>query len=96
VTEAKVTAVKVTVFGPGCRSCRLTEQTVRDAARGAGVAVEIDQISDFRTMADAGINATPAVVIEGEIKVSGRKPKPEEAAAWFRDMRAVDATLSRP
>ena len=79
--------MKITVFGPGCRSCGLTEQMVRDAVREVGIDAKIEQVDDFRAMADAGINATPAVVIDGEIKVSGRRPQPDEVAGWFRAIR---------
>jgi small redox-active disulfide protein 2 len=75
--------MKIVVYGPGCARCRQTEQTVRSVLAELDIAVDIEKISDFQAMAAAGVLATPAVTVDGVMKVSGRIPKPEEVKAWL-------------
>jgi len=43
----------------------------------------LEKVTDYQAMAAAGVLATPAVAIDGVIKVSGRIPKREEVKAWL-------------
>ena len=45
---------------------------------------ELQKVSDYQAMAAAGVLATPAVAIDGVIKMSGRIPKPDDVKAWLR------------
>jgi small redox-active disulfide protein 2 len=74
--------MKITVYGPGCTRCKQTEEIVRRALAEAGVQAEVEKVSDIQALAKAGILATPAVAVDGTIKVSGRIPKLEEVKTW--------------
>jgi len=76
--------MKILVMGPGCAKCDQTESTVRDACAEAGIAADIEKVSDFQKMAEHGIFATPAVVIDGEVKVTGRAPAKAEVLDWLK------------
>ena len=45
---------------------------------------DLQKVSDYHVMAAAGVLATPAVSIDGVIKLSGRVPKADEVKAWLR------------
>ena len=75
--------MKIVVYGPGCARCRQTEQTVRSVLAELDIAVDIEKISDFQAMAAACVLATPAVTVDGVMKMSRRIPKPEEVKAWL-------------
>jgi small redox-active disulfide protein 2 len=75
--------MKIVVYGPGCARCHETERVVRHAVEQLGVAAEVEKVGDFRAMAAAGVMATPAVSIDGVLKVSGRIPKAEEVREWL-------------
>jgi small redox-active disulfide protein 2 len=69
---------KIQVLGPGCPNCeRLYEQT-RQAARVLGLECEIEKVSDMRVIAGFGVLSTPALVVDGQVRVTGRVPPPEE------------------
>ncbi len=65
----------VQVFGPGCARCKQTERLVRIALKELGLEAEVVKVSDYQAIAAAGVMATPAVAIDGAIKVSGRIPR---------------------
>ncbi len=75
--------MEIKVFGPGCPTCTEAEKLVRDVAAAKGSAVAITKVSDLKEMMAAGILSTPAVTVDGVVKVTGRIPTKEEVAAWI-------------
>ena len=73
----------IKVLGPGCPKCQQTEKVVKDAVSEAGVAADIEKVTDVMKIADYGVFGTPAVVVNGEVKSVGKIPKKEEVLAWF-------------
>ncbi len=75
----------VQVFGPGCARCKQTERLVRIALRELGLETDVVKVSDYQAIAAAGVMATPAVAIDGAIKVSGRIPTLAETKGWLKE-----------
>lgn len=75
--------MKIIVYGPGCHRCHETERIVRQALDHLGLAADVQKVSDYQAMAAAGVMATPAVTIDGVLKVAGRIPKAEEMQGWL-------------
>ncbi len=73
----------IKVFGPGCPTCEAAEKLVRDVAAEKGVAANITKVSDLKEMMAAGILSTPAVSVNGVVKVTGRTPSRDEIAIWL-------------
>jgi small redox-active disulfide protein 2 len=73
----------IKVLGPGCPKCHETEKIVRDALAESGVAANLTKVSDFQEMAALGVFATPAVVIDGQVKCSGKVPAKKDVLAWI-------------
>ncbi|MDY6823672.1 MAG: thioredoxin family protein [Thermodesulfobacteriota bacterium] len=73
----------IKVLGPGCPKCRQTEQVVKDAAADAGVAADVEKVSDAMKIAGYGVFGTPAVVVDGEVKSVGKVPKKEDVISWI-------------
>ncbi len=76
--------MRIIVYGPGCARCHETERIVRHVVEELRVPATLEKVSDYQAMAAAGVLATPAVSIDGVLKLSGRIPKAEEVAAWLR------------
>ena len=74
----------ITVYGPGCARCFETERVVRNVLADMQHNAELQKVSDYQAMAAAGVLATPAVAIDGVIKMSGRIPKPDEVKTWLK------------
>ncbi|EGB15517.1 redox-active disulfide protein 2 [Pseudodesulfovibrio mercurii] len=76
--------MKILVMGPGCPKCEQTEKTVREAVAEAGVEADIEKVKDFQEIAKYGIFSTPAVVIDGEVKVVGKAPSKKDVLGWLK------------
>ena len=76
--------MKILVMGPGCPKCEQTEKTVREAVAEAGIEAEIEKVKDFQEIAKHGIFSTPAVVIDGEVKVVGKAPSKKDVLGWLK------------
>jgi len=73
----------IKILGPGCVNCQKVEKLVRETAAEAGVAADIEKVSDIMKIAKYGVFGTPAVVVDGEVKSVGKIPKKEEILAWL-------------
>jgi small redox-active disulfide protein 2 len=70
--------MKIEIFGTGCPKCRTTEKNVRKAVEELGIQAEIVKVDDLQDIIDRGVMMTPAVFIDGEVKIVGRVPSPDE------------------
>ncbi len=75
--------MKISVYGPGCVKCQQTEELVRRVVADTGIDADVVKVSDLKEMITAGIMSTPAVAVDGVVKVAGRVPKAEEVKAWI-------------
>ncbi|MBT53109.1 MAG: thioredoxin family protein [Mameliella sp.] len=73
----------VKVFGPGCKRCEATEALVKQVASDLGIAVEIEKVSDPKSMAMAGVMSTPAVSVDGRMVHSGGLPEAAHLKQWL-------------
>jgi len=70
--------MKIEVVGPGCPRCQATEKNVKEAVRELGIQAEITKVTNVAEFAKKGVMFTPAVIIDGQIKVSGKIPSVAE------------------
>ena len=70
--------MKIAIVGSGCDKCNRTADVVRRAVAHAGVDAEIYKVEDMREIMKFRVMITPAVAIDGEVKISGRIPTVEE------------------
>lgn len=69
---------KLQILGTGCAKCNQLTEATRAAADESGIDYEIEKITDFMRFADFGVMITPALVVDGEVKVVGKVPSIEE------------------
>jgi len=70
--------MKIEIMGTGCPKCKTTEKIVRKAVEELGIQAEIVKIEDLQQIIDKGVMMTPAVFIDGDAKIVGRIPSPDE------------------
>lgn len=75
--------MEIKVFGPGCAKCMEAENLVMEVVAAKGGNITVCKVSDFKEMMAAGVMSTPAIAIDGIVKVTGRVPDKEEIAAWI-------------
>ncbi len=66
--------MKIAVLGTGCDKCRRTYDAVREAVAQAGVDASLHKVEDIREIVAFKVLKTPAVAIDGEVRISGRVP----------------------
>ena len=68
----------VQVLGPGCPKCKKLVSDVEGAVAELGLEATIEKVTDIMKITDFGVMMTPALVIDGEVKVVGKVPSKEE------------------
>jgi small redox-active disulfide protein 2 len=77
--------MKIEVLGPGCANCRKLYSSAETAVARAGVEAELVKVEGFDEIMAYRIAMTPALVIDGEVKSTGRVPRPDQIAEWLRE-----------
>lgn len=72
---------RLQILGTGCPKCRKLAENVESAAKQLGLDYEIEKVTDIREMMRFGVMATPALVVDGEVKVAGKVPEVEAIKA---------------
>ena len=66
--------MQILVIGPGCAKCKTLAQFTEQAVKELGVTAEINKVTDLKQIMALGVMMTPALVVNGTIKVSGKVP----------------------
>jgi len=64
--------MKIAIYGPGCKNCVNLADNAKKAIEETGADGEIVKVEDMAEIAKAGIMSTPAIGIDGEVKIKGR------------------------
>lgn len=75
---------KIEVLGMGCAKCNQLEERAKDAVKELGIEAEVTKVKDIKTITNYGVLVTPALVIDGVVKVAGKIPKIEEIKEWIK------------
>ena len=65
---------KLQILGSGCAKCNQLAAATKQAADEAGIEYEMEKVTDMMRFADFGVMLTPALVVDGVVKVMGRVP----------------------
>ena len=75
--------MKIKVLGSGCAKCKRLYAEAEKAVAASGVQAELEKVEDIDGIMGYGVMVTPALVIDEEVKASGRIPPSAEIAAWL-------------
>jgi small redox-active disulfide protein 2 len=76
---------QIKVLGSGCRNCEITVNVIAQAAKDAGVEVEIEKVTDMAAIMAYGVMSTPGVVVDGKVVHAGGVPGPDQVRAWVQE-----------
>jgi small redox-active disulfide protein 2 len=77
--------MEIKILGPGCPRCHEVKKRTVNALAELNLAADVQEVTDFKKIAEYRIFATPGLVINGKVKCSGRIPSLEEIKAWIRE-----------
>ena len=70
---------KLQILGTGCPKCNKLVETAEAAAQELGIEYEIEKVKEIDKIIDFGVMITPALVVDGQVKVAGKVPSLQEA-----------------
>jgi small redox-active disulfide protein 2 len=68
----------IQVLGTGCPKCKKLAEAAQQAASELGVDFMLEKVTDINAILGFGVMLTPALVVDGTVKLSGRVPSVEE------------------
>jgi small redox-active disulfide protein 2 len=69
---------KIQVLGTGCPKCKKLFEAAQAAVNAASIEAEVTKVEDINEILKFGVMMTPALAVDGEVKIVGRVPRPEE------------------
>lgn len=70
--------MKIEVLGTGCAKCKQLEKDVYNALAELDLAADVSKVEDIKKILSYKVMITPALVIDGQVKLTGRLPKKDE------------------
>ncbi|MCD4708148.1 MAG: thioredoxin family protein [Candidatus Sabulitectum sp.] len=68
--------IKIQVLGTGCPKCKKMAEVAENAALELGIEYELEKVTDLNQILSFGVMITPALAVDGVVKVSGKVPSP--------------------
>jgi len=69
---------KLQILGTGCPKCQKTAEVVEEVAKSLGIEYELEKVTDLNEIIKFGVMITPALAVDGEVKVVGKVPSTDE------------------
>ncbi len=76
--------MKIEILGTGCPKCKKLNELAEEAVNELNLSVEIIKVTDISKIINYGVMVTPALVIDGDVKVAGKIPSKQEIAEWIK------------
>jgi small redox-active disulfide protein 2 len=70
--------MRLDILGPGCGNCQKLAANVEAAARELGLEYKLEKLTDIAVILRYGVMRTPALAVDGEVKIQGQIPSIEE------------------
>jgi small redox-active disulfide protein 2 len=75
----------IQILGAGCPKCKKLFEVSQQAVKDLGIDAEVTKVEDLNEILKFGVMMTPALVVDGEVKMSGRIPSKREMEQLFTD-----------
>lgn len=75
--------MKIEILGMGCSKCKMLYENTKKAVEETGVQAEVVKVEDMDKITNYGVMMTPALVINGEVKTTGKIPSAEDIKQWL-------------
>ena len=74
---------KIQILGTGCPKCKALTQNAEAAAKELGIEYQIEKVTEITEIMKFGVMMTPALAINGQVKVVGKVASPEDIKAMI-------------
>jgi small redox-active disulfide protein 2 len=71
------------ILGTGCAKCQKLTESAETAAQELGIDYQVEKVKEINRIMEFGVMVTPALVVDGKVKVAGKVPSVEEIKAML-------------
>ena len=82
--------MKLQILGTGCAKCNALTMATEKAAQSLGLQYELEKVTDLKHIMSFGVMTTPALVVDGQVKVSGKVPSVDELKSMLQQTSQVN------
>ncbi|MEO0136783.1 MAG: thioredoxin family protein [candidate division WOR-3 bacterium] len=75
--------LNIKILGPGCPRCQEVEKRIKEVLEEMKIEANIEKITDLKKIMEYKIMATPGLVINGKVKISGKIPAKSQIKEWI-------------
>ena len=75
--------MKIEILGMGCPKCKMLYENAKKAVSETGVQAEVIKVENMDKITKYGVMMTPALVIDGNVKTTGKIPSAEDIKKWL-------------
>jgi small redox-active disulfide protein 2 len=76
--------MKIEILGTGCSKCKKTFESVEKVVKELGIDAEVVKVENIQDIMKYGVMITPAIAIDGEVKIAGKIPSSKQIAEWLK------------
>jgi small redox-active disulfide protein 2 len=76
--------MKIEILGTGCPKCKKLYELASAAVKEAGVQADVTKVEKIADIINYGVMMTPAIVIDGQVKASGKVPDIAQIKQWIQ------------
>jgi len=69
---------KIQILGTGCPKCKKLAENAEAAVKDLGIEYDIEKVTNINEIMNFGVMITPALVVDGDVKVVGKVPSPDD------------------
>ena len=66
--------MEIKILGSGCSNCAKLEKVTKEGIAELGIVAHVEKIEDMQKILSYGVMSTPALVIDGVVKLVGKVP----------------------
>lgn len=74
---------KIEILGTGCPKCNDLTELTKKTADSMQIEYKIEKVTDILKIIEYGVVATPALVVDGEVKISGKIPSVDDIKKYL-------------
>jgi small redox-active disulfide protein 2 len=74
---------KIQILGTGCPKCKKLAENAEAAAKEMGIEYQLEKVTQIKDIMKVGVMVTPALVIDGKVKVAGKVVSPDDIKAML-------------
>ncbi len=75
--------MEIKVLGSGCAKCKALLAEAHKAVQRSGRTASVVKVEDIQAIMAHGVRQTPALVVDGQVRCTGRIASEDEIVAWI-------------